>query len=208
VSAPAARMERAERMAAARAECSVDGCDRPTLARGLCNKHYQRWRSNGDPLVSRVPRDETPTERFWLYVDKDGPGGCWLWTKALNIHGYGKFSLAGRSVPAHRCAYALFVGPVPEGLDIDHTCHNIDADCAGGRTCLHRRCVNPAHLEPVTPRENVLRGRTFVADNVAKTHCPKGHPYDEANTRRYKGGRVCRACDRARLADRRRRTEA
>lgn len=123
-----------------------------------------------------------------------GPDQCWPWTGKLTDAGYGK---AGRAGMAHRFVYERMVGPIPEGKSLDHTCHSRDRSCRGGKTCAHRRCVNPAHLEPVTKRENDLRGRAFVAVNAEKTHCLQGHPYDSANTRLTpKGRRVCRACTR------------
>ena len=130
-------------------------------------------------------------ERFWSKVDLSAPNGCWLWTAGKFINGYGAFRLGNRTVYAHRFSYEALVGPIPPELQIDHLCRV-------------RRCVNPAHLEPVTCRENTLRGDTSAAHNAAKTECPQGHPYDEENT--YldpKGGRRCREC--ARQLDERRR---
>lgn len=139
-----------------------------------------------------VPISETQ-DRFLSKVTKTET--CWLWDGALTKDGYGIFR-AGRTNAAHRSSYLLFVGPIPEGLQVDHVCHNWDETCAGGVTCRHRRCVNPAHLEAVTKRDNLLRGKTLAAISASKTHCPKGHPYDEANTifRSDSGARVCRAC--------------
>lgn len=114
-----------------------------------------------------------------------GHGGCLVWTARLNHEGYGRFWLRGKQVQAHRAAYELLVGPIPDGLQIDHGCRN-------------RRCINPHHLEPVTARENVMRGNTPAAENAAKTACLRGHVFDEANT--YispKGSRECRACRNA-----------
>lgn len=123
--------------------------------------------------------------------------GCWEWSANCNDHGYGRFGVKGRMQAAHRVAYEIFVGPIPEGHQIDHTCHNQDAKCAGGKACRHRRCVNPAHLEAVTKRENLMRGQTFVAANAAKTHCPQEHPYDEENTYITRSGsRICKTCQR------------
>jgi hypothetical protein len=134
-------------------------------------------------------------ERFWEKVDKTGD--CWLWTGSTN-HGYGQFYVKGKSSPAraHRVAYELTTGLIPEGMELDHLCHNRDASCPGGFTCPHRACVNPAHLEPVTHRVNGLRGRSVAAGHAAKTHCPQGHEYTLENTRRANGRRQCRACCR------------
>ena len=115
------------------------------------------------------------------------PSGCWEWAGWHNHKGYGMFWFEGRDQPAHRVSYTLSVGEIPAGLDLDHLCRN-------------RGCVNPAHLEPVTRGENLLRGDTFNARNAAKTECPKGHPYDDKNTyTTRKGGRSCRTCHRERM---------
>lgn len=127
-------------------------------------------------------------DRFWSKVNKNGPiptnrpelGPCWLWNAAQNAEGYGNFTFGGRTVKAHRFTYELLVGPIPEGLELDHLCR------------VHH-CVNLAHLEPVTRSVNSQRG---VNANTRKTHCPQGHPYDEGNTTRCKGRRYCRSCNR------------
>lgn len=116
--------------------------------------------------------------------------GCWLWQGAAGPNGYGGVRVNGRQLSAHRRSYELLVGPIPDGLELDHLCRT-------------RTCVNPDHLEPVTHQENVLRGDAPSAHNARKTHCKKGHAFDEANTRwrtGAKAGRVCRACVRARSA--------
>lgn len=132
-------------------------------------------------------QDAEYAARFWAKVDRSDEDGCWLWL-AHTAAGYGRFRLSNprRIEGAHRVAYELLIGPIPEGLDIDHLCRN-------------RSCVNPAHLEPVTRGENVRRG----ARGRLVTHCPQGHAYDEPNT--YvdpQGLRHCRACRRARELDR------
>jgi hypothetical protein len=127
------------------------------------------------------------------------PSGCLMWTGSLTPRGYGRIMVNGRRRPVHRVMWEMFEGQMPEGLEPDHLCHTNDKSCRGGDTCLHRRCASIAHLEPVTGRENTLRSRSFAASNAAKTHCPLGHPYDDANTRICPGGgRSCRACDRER----------
>ena len=126
----------------------------------------------------------TPAERFWSKVLALS-NGCWEW-QAHKSDGYGIFDVRRKRHLAHRFAYTLLVGPIPEGLTIDHLCRN-------------RACVNPLHLEPLTMRENILRGVGLTAQRAARTQCPRGHPYDMFNTRiRPCGRRACRACDRQR----------
>lgn len=156
--------------------------------------------------VAKIGDPRLPA-RFWAKVTVT-EGGCWRWTGAT-ARGYGAFKLTTRhTTSTHRLAFEALVGPVPHGLELDHTCHTNDPSCAGGPTCLHRACCNPAHLEAVTHRENNLRspvlGRALAkAQQVVRdrTHCPSAHPYDDENTGWTKSGwRYCRACNRARAA--------
>jgi hypothetical protein len=130
-----------------------------------------------------------------------GPGDCWSWTGCLDPKGYGRFHTRGTGRLAHRVAYELFVGPIPSGLTLDHTCHSSAVSvCSGGASCVHRSCVNPEHLEAITQRENILRGR--IVNHPTLTHCPQNHPYDDKNTywRETPNGtptRHCRICSRA-----------
>lgn len=184
-----------------RALCTVDKCDAPQVGRGWCSKHYQRWKRTGDPVaVSFIVGDDQARLLAKVTIDS---GGCWLWTGQINRYGYAKTSIRRNGkdvhVSGHRLAYELFIGPIPVGQEIDHV---------KARGCLYRHCVNPAHLEAVTPRENTLRSTAPSALNATKTHCPAGHEYDEVNTRIYRGRRHCRACDRSRLARRRTRIAA
>lgn len=119
-------------------------------------------------------------ERFWEKVDKSGE--CWLWTASLDKDGYGQFHPNKRQlVKAHRMSWSLLVGPIPPGHDLHH------------EVCSNRACVRPDHLRPMPHREHVATGSP--ARNAAKTQCPKGHAYDEANTYRDKlGRRYCRKC--------------
>lgn len=129
------------------------------------------------------------------------PDGCWPFAGFILPQGYGRL---GRNLMAHRIAWEVAHGrPVPEGLVIDHACHNADPDCRDDKDCLHRRCVNPAHLEAVTQRLNIVRGKGFAGDNAAKTHCVHGHEFTAGNTyippKRY--GRQCRTCRNDRLRE-------
>lgn len=114
--------------------------------------------------------------------------GCWDWTGSFSPLGYARFSTTNGPRAAHRLVYEVFHGPVPPELDLDHLCSN-------------RGCVNPAHLEPVSHQENLMRGDTIVARQAAQTHCVNGHEFTPENTRirPYSGGRACRACDRKRV---------
>lgn len=110
--------------------------------------------------------------------------GCWLWGGYLEENGYGRLTVDGKPAWAHRVAYELFVGPVPEGMELDHLCRN-------------RRCVNPRHLEPVSHQENMCRSPVGAAAfHRSKTHCPQGHPYSGDNLIIYRGMRYCRECQR------------
>lgn len=173
--------------------CVIASCpNEKPRAFGLCNAHYLRQRRYGDPLLTKRTSDPFyQYKRFWMKVNLDGPvpeyapdlGPCWIWTAYTNEFGYGEYNVNGRAERAHRVAYETELHPIPEGLQLDHLCR-VPA------------CVNPFHLEPVTMRENLERSPTYPAH---RTHCPQGHPYDEANTYYYKsGGRACRECHRVR----------
>lgn len=123
-------------------------------------------------------------ERILAKVRRQEGGSCWVFTGSHSA-GYPQIWWNGRQHLAHRVMYQITVGAIPAGNQIDHTCRL-------------KSCVNPDHLEPVTPRENMLRaGMPAASYQLAKTHCPSGHPYDEANTYRTRAGhRLCRMCHR------------
>jgi len=127
---------------------------------------------------------KTLRQRFWEKVAVGLPEMCWEWQASGWANGYGAFCVNGKNTTAHRAAWEIHNGPIPDGLHIDHICKN-------------RRCVNPDHLRAVTPRDNVtLNSESVVAANRTKTHCSRGHEFNEDNTRWTGGTRSCRACRR------------
>lgn len=142
--------------------CAVVACERRAVARGFCHSHYEYQRRTG--RVPSLPiRSLTADQRFASKVDRRADG-CWIWLGATDGgERYGSFWNGERVVRAHRWAYERLIGPIPEWAeDLDHLCRNT-------------LCVNPRHLEPVTHRENVLRGHGCGALNARKTHCKYGH---------------------------------
>lgn len=137
-----------------------------------------------DPTVTRPVVD--PEQRFWSYVTPTG--FCWLWDSSRS-HGYGSFNLRWKRVRAHRYAYEILVGPIPEGLVLDHLCRNT-------------LCVNPDHLEPVTQGENARRGHQKIGPREV---CAEGHPLTADNIYSQPSkpnARSCRICRRNRKHDR------
>lgn len=129
------------------------------------------------------------SERFWAKVKPHGD--CWLWVGGTVGAGYGHFTQGGeqKMMLAHRWSYEAIVGPIPEGLVLDHL-------------CMVKRCVNPYHLDPVTQAVNIERNPNSINKTCGEvTRCPQGHEYDEANTRVHNGKRHCRACARTHSAN-------
>lgn len=112
----------------------------------------------------------------------DASGDCWLWTGRVVGGGYGETTIGGVDRYVHRVVWEALVGPIPDGLQVDHMCRV-------------RRCANPDHLRLVTSRENTLAGYgSGFQRNSRKTHCPDGHPYSGPNLYRVSGARRCRSC--------------
>lgn len=171
--------------------CVIEGCVKSERTRGWCDKHYMAWYVHGDPLWERP----TPIERLLAKIDRDGLvpahrpelGPCWEIDTHHGPLGYAYFSRGEGSQLAHVAAYELLVGPVPDGLELDHLCRNRGCVKAVADEC------GPGHLEPVTHLENMRR-----SEIAQRTHCAAGHEFTAENTRiNSKGGRQCRTCDRA-----------
>lgn len=161
--------------------CSIPACQRPHAARGYCNVCYRQAIKAGIINVIR-PQGRSIEERFWSNVVED-PSGCWIWTGGKTRGGYGQFTPIttgpeAKTWKAHRFAYDIMVGPIPDGLQLDHLCRV-------------RHCVNPEHLEPVTAQVNTLRGIGVSALNAKKIRCPS---CQGAYTLDANGGRKCNRC--------------
>lgn len=127
-----------------------------------------------------------PIIRFWRYVERGSDEVCWEWRGALDGRGYAQFWSGESGVNAYRWLYEYERGPVPKGMHLDHLCRNT-------------KCVNPFHLEVVTPRENIMRGEGVAARFAARTHCDHGHELSGNNLILAKSGkyvrRRCRICN-------------
>lgn len=146
-------------------------------------------RKNPFNTMKEIPFFENH-ERFFSKIKVDVQTECWEWQASKSRDGYGGFTIGKNGqnglYKAHRVAFNIFVGVIPEGKVIDHKCRN-------------RKCCNPEHLEVVTPTQNTLENSlSFQAENAVKTHCPQGHEYIGENLKYYpNGGRYCRLCHRA-----------
>lgn len=192
--------------------CRAEGCTSLAVykTKQLCKIHYDRLRDRGDFNAPLKSFRGTVSEKMahFRQVPEDLTA-CFGWAGRININGYSEVWI---SSPAHRgfrsghrVAYELANGPIPDGAQIDHVCHNEDLTCVGGSTCLHRRCTNPAHLRIASRKENVSAARRaerpgFLSRNAnaQKTHCKWGHEFSPENTWMNKGARYCRVCLRRR----------
>lgn len=132
----------------------------------------------------RGVRNDAPEQQARVLAERSvvGPGSCRTWTGTRTANGYGVMRVLRHRLYVHRLAYTLACGPIPDGLEVDHLCRN-------------RLCVNPDHLQPVTTRENGLRGVGACATNARKEECDHGHAYTAENTLTNRlGHRRCRTC--------------
>lgn len=182
-------------------KCGHETCPRKPDRLGYCNKHAKLFVKYGE---TTDPRER----RFWVQVDKRGPDECWPWLGGCQKNGYGQYGTKGERL-VHRIAYEYLVGPIPEGLVLDHLCHTADPQCADNDKCPHRKCANPNHLEPVTRRENIRRGRGgdswgYVPEPIpvrpVQLALPVCADCGTADKPIYKSGR-CRPCYRRWLKD-------
>lgn len=178
--------------------CSFPGCERQHNSRGLCSPHgvMQRKGLPLRPIMNRTGPIAKPAVVRFAEKAALQDDGCIVWIGGKTLGGYGVFAdkathEQNTKAMAHRWSYEHHVGPIPEGLDLDHLCRN-------------RACVNPEHLEPVTREVNIRRAAAL------RTHCPAGHLYDESNTYIRPGTvhRKCRTCMRERDRARRGRKAA
>lgn len=163
-------------------QCTSEGCTRTPHARGVCNMHYLRMKTAGE----LAPISTLPADRLARRLIK-APSGCIEWTGYRSPAGYGKIRVGGKGILAHRFAWELVNGPIPPGMCVCHRCDNPP-------------CCNVAHLWLGTQADNnadmYAKGRSASGDwQRARTHCPRGHAYDEANTYVCTDGRrMCRSC--------------
>jgi len=175
--------------------CCLLNCGKPVHARGVCSHYMRCWRGEAEWPVVAPTVGPSYSDRFWSKVARREPQDCWLWLASKYPNGYGQFDHQG----AHRVSYQLAIGPISDELVIDHR-------------CCRRDCVNPAHLQPVTPAVNVQRGyappiaATRMREwSAARTHCSRGHELTPQNTyvTPKEGWRQCRICRAGRKKNRR-----
>ena len=182
-----------------------------TCARERSGRHRAKVKA-ANALKLKKTRVQQFHERYLV----NPATGCWEWQRGKTAQGYGAFSPpppdCGTSILAHRISWWIHRGPIPDGLTIDHLCHNADPTCVDNASCRHRSCVNPDHLEPVTDLENFRRA---MADGrylgkrrelvQARPTCPQGHPWSAETVIIRKSGPdagqwICKQCAAERKA--------
>ncbi|MFE4420422.1 HNH endonuclease signature motif containing protein [Streptomyces sp. NPDC056817] len=166
-------------------KCMECGAEVSRLRRERCRVCYLRLLAELKERGEHQARAMVAPDQRALSKTEPGPGGCLLFTGTLDKDGYGRVGEQGYGMRmAHRVVYEAQVGPIPADMELDHLCRV-------------RRCVNVAHLELVTRRENSLRSESFAAKNARKTHCIRGHEFSPENTYvKPNGHRQCRQCGR------------
>lgn len=156
----------------------------------MFDKHVPYSNKYGDlkerlkTYVRFPPSGLTKKETLLFHAVRNRKTGCWDWLGDMNQKGYGRLFYNGKKHSAHRVSFEMFNGPISEDLEIDHVCEN-------------RKCVNPAHLQQITHRQNIRNGRLMKSRRIPKTHCPQGHPYQGDNVLWTRGGyQYCRQCRR------------
>jgi len=169
--------------------CSIDGCEKKTRDyRKVCRMHNARKTRNGgyDKAKWFVADGDSDLERTLNKFVED-ENGCWNWTGHCGDGGYPLYRFKDGSSRVHRWLYEKLRGGIERRLTIDHLCRNI-------------KCINPGHMEPVTMRENLMRGNGPSAINARKTHCKRGHPFSGSNLYVGPNGyRNCRKCNALRV---------
>lgn len=169
------------------------GCGQPApLAKKTATKYGH---VKGEPVRYINGHYQRSTRLSSVDYVADEATGCWLWQRYVTPSGYGHLRKGGRMQYAHRANYERYRGVIPAGLQLDHLCRNA-------------RCVNPAHLEPVTSQVNTLRGDTIAGRRKAQTHCINGHAFDQVNTISRGRNRACRECQRKAVRESQRRRRA